>query len=376
MGFFKGPAYSPNRLFSLDLLRGLDMLLLTIIGPLVRGFNASWKLPEGFMGQFRHGWECFTLWDIIMPLFIFMCGAAIPFALPKRLTDGKAGWPYWRHVLGRVALLWFCGMLVQGNLCSLDPLKIKVFSNTLQSIAVGYLATAVVLLIPCRRIRIAIPVALTVLYGLLLHFGGDYTPQGNFTVRFDRVVFGWFLPANNDVFAYLSNAKATTIYTWVLPSMMFAVMTLCGFHATEILKSGLGKWRKAGALAIYGGGMEIAGWVLAIWVPVIKPIYTVSFTLQAMGWCTLALALLYVITDIWQMRKGMGLVILFGQFALTAYLVSHPPFVPALQALAKSLSQGLPMLFGTTPQPFLVQVTTALCLIFALLVRRAVKSRE
>ena len=375
MGFFKGPAYSPDRLFSLDLLRGLDMLLLTVIGPLVHGFNASWKLSAGFMGQFRHGWECFTLWDIIMPLFIFMCGAAIPFALPKRLTDGKAGWPYWRHVLGRVALLWFCGMLVQGNLCTLDPVKIKVFSNTLQSIAVGYLATAIVLLIPCRKIRIAIPVVLTALYGLLLHFCGDYTPQGNFTVPFDRVVFGWFLPANNDVFRYLSNAKASTIYTWVLPSMMFAVMTLCGFHATEILKSGLGKWQKSGALAIYGGGMEIAGWVLAIWVPVIKPIYTVSFTLQAMGWCTLALALLYVITDIWQMRKGMGLIILYGQFALTAYLVSHTPFAPALQGLAKSLSQGFPMIFGPTPQPFLVQVTMAICLTFALLVRRAVKAR-
>ena len=375
MGFFGSAAYSPNRLFSLDLLRGLDMFLLTVVGPLVGGYNAAWPLPKAFMAQFRHGWECFTLWDIIMPLFIFMCGAAIPYALPKRMENGRAGWKYWRHVLGRVALLWFCGMLVQGNLCSLDPLKIKVFSNTLQSIAVGYLATAAVLLIPCRKIRIAIPVVLAAIYGLLLHFGGDYTPMGNYTVRFDRAVFSWFLPAGNDVFAYLANDKATAVYTWVLPSMMFAVMTLCGFHATEILRSGLDKWRKAGALAIYGGGMEVLGWVLAIWVPVIKPIYTVSFTLQAMGWCALALALLYVITDIWQMRKGMGLVILFGQFALTAYLVSHTPFSPALQGLAKSLSQGLPMIFGPTPQPFLVQVTTALCLIFALLVRRAVKAR-
>ena len=375
MRFFKGPDYSQSRLFSLDLLRGLDMFLLTVIGPLVYGFNASWQLPSGFMGQFRHGWEGFTLWDIIMPLFIFMCGAAIPLALPKRLTDGKAGWPYWRHVFGRVILLWFCGMLVQGNFCTFDPLKINVFSNTLQSIAVGYLATAAVLLIPCRKIRVAIPLALTTLYGLLLHFGGDYTPHGNFTVPFDRAVFGWFLPVDNDVFSYLSDAKATVIYTWVLPSMMFAGMTLCGFHATEILKSGLGKWQKAGALAIYGGGMEIAGWILAIWIPVIKPIYTVSFTLQAMGWCTLALALLYAVTDIWQMRRGMGLLILYGQFALTAYLVSHPPFKPALDALAKSLAQGFPMLFGTTSQPFLVQVAMAICLTFALLVRRAVKAR-
>ena len=358
-----------SRLFSLDLLRGLDMMLLTVIGPLVNGFNRSWPLPKGFMGQFRHGWECFTLWDIIMPLFIFMCGAAIPFALPKRLVDGKAGWPYWRHVLGRVALLWFCGMLVQGNLCTLDPMKIMLFSNTLQSIAVGYLATAAVLLIPCRKTRIAIPVALTVIYGVLLHFCGDYTPEGNATVCVDRWVFSLFLPEGN---VSLNVGK----YTWVLPSMMFMVMTLCGFHATEILKSGLEKRQKAWALVAYGGGMLAIGWILSIWIPVIKPIYTISFTLQAMGWCTLALAVLYALTDIFMFRRGMGLVILFGQFALTAYLISHMPFSPALSRLAETLSQGLPRLFGQTAQPFLLQVVTALCLIFALLMRRAVKPRD
>lgn len=367
---------APARLFSLDMLRGLDMLLLTVVGPLVHGLDKSWKLPPAVMGQFRHGWECFTLWDIIMPLFIFMCGAAIPLALPKRLVDGKAGWAYWRHVLGRVALLWFCGMLVQGNFCSLDPLKINIFSNTLQSIAVGYLATAAVMLVPCRWTRISITASLAVVYGLLIHFCGDYTPQGNFTVGFDRLLFSWFLPANNQVFAYLSDPNATTIYTWVLPSMMFAFMTLCGFHATEILKSGLGEWQKAGALAVYGGAMEAAGWILSIWVPVIKPIYTVSFTLQAMGWCVLALAFLYAVTDIWRLRRGTWLVILFGQFALTAYLVTHQPFAPALQALAKTLVQGMPRLFGETAQPFVVQVVASVCLVVALMLRRALKARK
>ena len=364
------------RLFSLDMLRGLDMLLLTVVGPLVRGFDASWKLPPAFMRQFQHGWEGFTLWDVIMPLFIFMCGAAIPLALPRRLVGGRAGWPYWRHVLGRVALLWFCGMLVQGNFCSLDPLKINVFSNTLQSIAVGYLATAAVMLVPCRWTRVAITASLAAVYGLLIHFCGDYTPQGNFTVGFDRAVFSWLLPANNRVFAYLSDPQATTIYTWVLPSMMFAFMTLCGFHATELLKSGLGEWRKAGALAAYGGALLAAGWILSIWVPVIKPIYTVSFTLQAMGWCVLALALLYVVTDVCRLRRGTWLVILFGQFALTAYLVSHQPFSPALRALANTLAQGMPRLFGETAQPFVVQIVSSVCLVFALVLRRALKARR
>ena len=96
--------YPQGRLFSLDLLRGLDMFLLTVIGPLVVEAQASWKcFPRSFYRQFYHGWEGFVLWDVIMPLFIFMCGAAIPFALRKRLQEGPV--TFWKHVLGRVALL-------------------------------------------------------------------------------------------------------------------------------------------------------------------------------------------------------------------------------------------------------------------------------
>ena len=71
------------------------------------------------MGQFSHGWVCFTLWDIIMPLFIFMCGAAMPFALGRRLREGRG--VFWRRVLSRVALLWAMGGLVQGNWAESDP---------------------------------------------------------------------------------------------------------------------------------------------------------------------------------------------------------------------------------------------------------------
>ena len=90
-----------ERLFSLDALRGLDMILLTVVGPLVFSAQKCWGcFPDGFMRQFNHGWECFTLWDIIMPLFIFMCGAAVPFALERRLKEGKG--VFWRHVLSQV----------------------------------------------------------------------------------------------------------------------------------------------------------------------------------------------------------------------------------------------------------------------------------
>ncbi|MBR2839449.1 MAG: hypothetical protein IKE55_11730 [Kiritimatiellae bacterium] len=52
-----------ERLYSLDVLRGLDMILLVVIGPIVNAANRVWHFPAAFMGQFKHGWECFTLWD-------------------------------------------------------------------------------------------------------------------------------------------------------------------------------------------------------------------------------------------------------------------------------------------------------------------------
>ena len=373
---------SGGRLMSLDLLRGLDMFLLAVVGPVFEGLCSTWKLahggeplPEALTRQFTHDWSGFTLWDIIMPLFIFMCGAAIPFALPKRLVNGRAGKSYWSHVLGRVALLWGLGLLIQGNLLDFDLKTFSFFSNTLQAIAVGYFATACVLLIPSKRIQIAIPVVLTAFYGLLMHFGGDYSNGGNVTIPLEKWMFTTFLPADNCFVQELVNG--TCLYTWFVPSIMFVVMTLCGFHATGILRNReWTPWRKAAVLGIYGGAMLAVGWILAIWVPLIKPIYTVSFTLQAMGYSALALDALYVITDIWMLRRGTGVLLLFGQCALTAYLLSHPPCGAAVEALAQSFMHGAPNLFGESLSPLLTSVCAGVLLTLALYVRRAMKASK
>lgn len=57
------------------------MILLTVIGPCVIAMNAACGLPDRVLSQFRHFWVGFSLWDIIMPLFIFASGAAVPFAI-------------------------------------------------------------------------------------------------------------------------------------------------------------------------------------------------------------------------------------------------------------------------------------------------------
>ena len=300
-----------ERLFSLDLLRGLDMFLLRAVGPVVYSCDSVWHFPKGFMREFGHPWGGFTLWDIIMPLFIFMCGAAVPLALPKRMEAGRAGRKYWMHVAGRVVLLWFLGLICQGNLLTLDASKFALFTNTLQAIAAGYVVAAIAQTIRAEKVRRALPFALVAVYALLLAFCGDYSQTGNFAYVFE-LKLETALPFIGDTLG--------GHYTWFLTSLMFGAMTLFGAQATEILLSDRPQWTKAGFLAGYGAALLAVGWALVPVIPMIKQIFTASFTLQAVGWSMLAYAALYVLTDILKFRRGTGLLLLFGQFALTAYV--------------------------------------------------------
>ena len=126
-------------------------------------------------------------------------------------------------------------------------------------------------------------------------------------------------------------------------------------------------------LAAVGAASLAVGWALVpMGVPMIKQIFTASFTLQAIGWCMLALAALYALTDILKFRRGLGLVILFGQFALAAYLM-HTLFAATTRTFASTLVQGMPRFFGASAQPFVLALAESATLIVALFLWRKVK---
>ena len=358
-----------KRLMSLDVLRGLDMLLLTVVGPFFYAYHKAFGLSRDFMRQFGHGWGGFTLWDIIMPLFIFMSGAAVPLALDRRKKNGRAGWGYWGHVLGRVAVLWVLGMVAQGRLLSMDATKIDPFNNTLQTIACAYLACAGAYLIQWRPLRAAIPVILAVGYAIALHQCGDYSKNMNAAICFDR----WFIP-----FVTPENSKVLSLadpgYTWWATIPMFAAMGLCGMEATEILRSGWPPALRALALGILGGALLGLGWAFVPLIPPIKHIFTLTFTAQAMGWCCLSLALLYFLLDV--LGKGakwleilLWLPILFGQTALLAYLCENT-FGPVMLAWKRMFEPGFAHLFGAWGGPMGKWFSGTVLLVAILKVRR------
>ena len=354
-----------NRLFSLDALRGLDMLFLCVVQPIimVTAGNFGFADPEThpFMRTFHHYWGGFTAYDLIMPLFIFMSGAAVPLALRKRLdAEGRPTAAFWKHIGVRVVMLWLLGMVAQGRLLSCDPAQFVYFSNTLQSIAVGYVIAALVFLSKRPLVRFGVPVLLALVYGLSLQFLGDYSVSGNFAMKVDMVFVNLLQPCGHD----------TASYTWYFTSLMFGVMALCGMHSTLILQSSRTPWRKAAVLAGFGAVLLVTGLVLEwIGVPCIKHIYTVSFTGQAMGVSVLLLAVLYVVNDIWMFRRGWWIVTLYGQCALAAYVLGET-FRVIPDAASKAIFGGLWKRIGEPWGGIVIQLGLAAVLTFALAVWR------
>ena len=369
--WFPSPAaYPEGRLFSLDLLRGLDMFYLAVVATILKPlFLALGAGPAWCRFFCSHPWEGFTLYDLIMPLFIFMCGAAIPLALGRRMVGGRPAPGFWGHVWSRFALLWFLGMLAQGNLATLDIHRISPYNNTLQTIAVGYVVAAWVMTLRSWSLRIAISVILTIAYGLFIHLGGDYTVEGNIARRAEVAFLNAFMPADNTATAGIAKGS----YTWFVTSPMFPVITLAGSFSTVILsRKDLGEWSRAFRLFVLGVVSLVVGWTLAFaGVRMVKHIFTVSFTLQAIGWSQLLLAAFFVLTDIWKFRRGTGLLLLFGQFALTAYLCESV-FRTVCFAASDRLFSGFARFFDPKWADMVRAVGFGLIVIAVVVIRRQV----
>ena len=358
-----------ERLMSLDVLRGLDMIYLMVSVSVMRPLMKLCGASEGTVSFWtKHPWEGFSAYDIIMPMFIFMCGAAIPFALGKRMDgDGRPAKGFWRHVWSRFVLLWILGMAAQGGLLSYEPAKMFYFSNTLQTIAIGYVITAAVMLIRRRWVHYAVTAALAAGYGIAMAVWGDYGEHTNLAAVVEHHIACLIYPAGNAM------TKSTTTYTWFATIPMFGFMSLCGFHATNIIRSAADKWRKVAVLGGFGLAMLVIG-LVAEWcgVPCIKHVFSFSFTLQAMGWCVLMLDALYVIIDVLGFRRGWWLTVLFGQVSLAAYMMGGT-FNVALKAFSERLVGGLAAKFPDDVKALILGLATFATLSYVLFVWRRFK---
>ncbi len=323
-----------SRVMSIDALRGFDMFLL--IGGWGIFTNLAGGLGDSALGnvirtQFRHvAWEGFAFWDLIMPLFLFICGAAMPYSFAKRLERGDSKAKLYRHVIIRVVILWVLGMVKQGHLLEFDLDSLVLYSNTLQTIAVGYLVTAI-LILECKLImQIAVTAGLLlVFWGLMMlvpipSYGvgepvegaalvsGMLEPQANLAIYIDHLILGGF--------------QDGTSYSWILSSMVFGVTVMTGAFAGMWLRTDRNGLVKAAGLIIAGAVSIVAGLLWGLVFPIIKHLWTSSFVLLSGGICLMLLGLFYLVIDVLRFRKWTYVFVVIGANAIFAYMATS--FIP------------------------------------------------
>ena len=336
-----------KRLLSLDVLRGFDIFLLVALQPVLvavlRQLDCE-ALNETLLYQLDHAeWEGMRVWDLVMPLFLFMSGVTMPYSLPKYKTQ-NGNLKVWIRVVKRFALLFVLGVVVQGNLLALEPDRLYLYSNTLQSIAVGYLLTVPMVLYLKPKQQLIVIAALLVVYSVPMHLHGDWSAQGNWACIVDKDILGRFrdgslLAADGSV-----QFASWYDYTWIWSSLTFCGTVALGSFAGHMIKNG-NYDRKATArkLLLAGVVLVAAGMLMGIAQPIIKRIWTASFTLYSAGWCYLLLALFYWWIDVKGHTKGWSWLLYFGCNAITAYLIAE---IMDFTSLSNSLLHGTKQYVG------------------------------
>lgn len=342
----KQPLAPSSRLASLDILRGFDLFLLVFFQPVLVALGQQAHLPwlNSILYQFDHEvWNGFRLWDLVMPLFLFMTGAAMPFSFSKYKNepDKKA---IYRRILKRVLLLFILGMVVQGNLLGLNPKYIFFYTNTLQAIGAGYLIASVILLHCSFRWQVVATALLLLVYWIPMTFCGDYTPEGNFAEQVDRLVLGRF---RDGVYW---NADGTWdfspnyTYTWIWSSLTFGVTVMLGAFAGKIMQEGKENRAQVVRKLLLVGLVLIAGALLwSLQMPINKRIWSCSMTLLSGGYCFLLMALFYYWIDYRGHTQGLNWLKIYGMNSITAYMLGE---VVNFRCIAASVSYGLEQYLG------------------------------
>jgi len=308
---------SNERVISVDALRGFDMFWIMGGEMMIQGLDNVFhnRLTAFLKLQTEHVvWTGFHFYDIIMPLFLFLVGVSLVFSLRKRLSKGATDKSIWSHAIKRIAILWVCGMAVQGNLLTYDINQIKLYSNTLQAIACGYLvATVFVLYLPVLWQLVATSGLLLLYWGLLVLVPVGGNPIGTFTMgsnvalSFDHWVLGSFHDGLQ--------------YTWILTSLGFSATVMLGVFCGYLLQSTVEPMKKLRNFVVLGASLIVLAMIWDQWHPIIKKVWTGSFVFFAGGISILMLAVFYLVIDIWKVRRGTLWLIILGSNAIFGYVV-------------------------------------------------------
>lgn len=370
----------PERLVSLDAYRGLTMLAMASgglglhqVAREMRKSSDTW-LWQAVEYHFEHvEWVGCALWDMIQPSFTFMVGVAMAYSCASRQAHGQSWARMLGHAIVRSLILIFLGVFLRSDGVTRTQTNFT-FEDVLSQIGLGY--TFLFLLWGWPR-WFQFGTALAILAGYWAFFYAwplpgpefDYSSVGvspawleehgltgiaahwnkntNAAAAFDT----WFLNLfpRAKPFLYNTGGYLTLSFIPSLATMIFGL--LCG----ELLRSD--RSQKAKFWWLVGSGVAglASGWLLHVsgLCPIVKRIWTPSWTLYSTGWAFLFLAAFYGVVDVLKFRWWTFPLVVVGMNSITMYVMEELSHGWFDRTLATHFGKGIYELLGTPYQPFL-----------------------
>ncbi len=315
-----------ERLQSLDVLRGFDMFWIIGGGALVIRLSQLEFLSfiEPLAIQMTHvEFEGFRFWDLIFPLFMFISGVTIPYAILSKLEKGVEKRKLQIRIVKRALILVLFGILYNGTLQK-GFTDIR-FASVLGQIGLAYLIGATIVL-QAKSVKVHLVWLIFII--LLISALQLVVPVPGYGA-------GWFDPVKG-MNAYIDQmllpghfSSETYDRLGILCIISASVLVLMGYFAGRMLRNQeLSQTRKTIWLLSSGFLLVIFSLVLSSVYPVVKNFWTTTFNFLTGGISLILLAVFYYFIDV---RKvgGSGLSEIFfffkviGLNSITIYMAAR-----------------------------------------------------
>lgn len=302
-----------QRLTSLDAFRGATIAFMVLVNTAGTGEHVFPPLQHAHW----HGW---TPTDVVFPSFVWITGLSMTLSLGRRLEQGTTSkGDLLKQALLRAIILFALGLLIYSF--PVPDLATFRILGVLQRIAIAYFVSAAIYLYSGVRGQVLWTMGFLASYWLLMFYApvpgygaGRLDIEGNFAHYIDRIVLG----SHNYV-----NTK-----TWdpegIVSTLPAIASCLLGILAGHVLA--LRSWtvaRRAGALAVCGVALVIAGLIGDQWLPINKSIWTSTFALFMAGLDCLLFGGFLWVADGLQWGRVFRPFVIMGMNAIAIYMSSE-----------------------------------------------------
>jgi predicted acyltransferase len=350
-----------ERLISLDVFRGLTILLMTIV-------NNPGDWGNVYPPLLHAEWHGCTPTDLVFPFFIFIMGVAVPLAMPDKFYDGNTfnkilvrslrmlclgiffnffgkiqlfgleGIPL---LIGRLIITIAAGYALMGNFSSkvknilafsilfiylfLAYSGIEAYSDVrlpgvLQRIAIVYFVVSLLYLKTSQKTQIITGIVLLLGYWAAMTL---IPVPGIGEANLDK---GTNLASWLDSVLLKGHMYRGTV-TWdpegVLSTIPSIVNGIIGLLIGQVLQADTIKIQKAQRMGIIGTILIFFGLIWDIVFPINKSLWTSSYVLYTTGLATVFLTILYYVIDIADYKKGFKPFLIWGVNPMIVFFTSQ-----------------------------------------------------